>query len=288
MGSEFLAPLQSRIERALTATLSQPSASDQLAEAMRYATLNGGKRLRAALVYMGCEALELDLELGDSTSLAIELVHAYSLVHDDLPAMDDDELRRGTPTTHIQFDEAIAILAGDALQSLAFQHLASDELLSSDVRLKLIRELSAAIGPDGMVGGQSLDMLAEGAEIELDALQNIHARKTGALIRFAATAPGIISGQHQAPLAAFGSALGIAFQIQDDILDATGDDHTLGKLSGADARQSKSTYVSLLGIDGARSALQTKLEQSRQSLGDANLLTASFDQLIHFVAHRDY
>ena len=288
MGSEFLAPLQHRIEQALTASLSQPTASHYLTEAMRYATLNGGKRLRAALVYMGCEALELDLELGDSTSLAIELVHAYSLVHDDLPAMDDDELRRGKPTTHIQFDEATAILAGDALQSLAFHQLATDEQLSTDVRLELIVKLSAAIGPDGMVGGQSLDMLAEGAEIELDALQNIHARKTGALIQFAATAPGIIAGRHQAPLAAFGSALGIAFQIQDDILDATGDDQALGKRSGADARQSKSTYVSLLGIDRAQDALQRMLEQSRQSLDDVDLLTPSFDQLIRFVAHRDY
>ena len=195
MGSEFLAPFQHRIEQALTTSLSQPTASHYLTEAMRYATLNGGKRLRAALVYLGCEALELDLELGDSTSLAIELVHAYSLVHDDLPAMDDDELRRGKPTTHIQFDEATAILAGDALQSLAFHQLATDKQLSTDVRLELIAKLSAAIGPDGMVGGQSLDMLAEGAEIELDALQNIHARKTGALIQFAATAPGIIAGQ---------------------------------------------------------------------------------------------
>ena len=200
MGSEFLAPFQHRIEQALTASLLQPTASHYLTEAMRYATLNGGKRLRAALVYMGCEALEIDLELGDSTSLAIELVHAYSLVHDDLPAMDDDELRRGKPTTHIQFDEATAILAGDALQSLAFQHLATDKQLSTDVRLELIAKLSATIGPEGMVGGQSLDMLAEGAEIELDALQNIHARKTGALIQFAATAPGIIAGQHQAHL----------------------------------------------------------------------------------------
>ena len=288
MGSEFLAPLQHRIEQALTTSLSQSTASHYLTEAMRYATLNGGKRLRAALVYMGCEALELDLELGDSTSLAIELVHAYSLVHDDLPAMDDDDLRRGKPTTHIQFDEATAILAGDALQSLAFQQLATDGQLSTDVRLELIVKLSAAIGPDGMVGGQSLDMLAEGAEIELDALQNIHARKTGALIQFAATAPGIIAGRHQAPLAAFGSALGIAFQIQDDILDATGDDQALGKRSGADARQSKSTYVSLLGIDRAQDALQRMLEQSRQSLDDINLLTPSFDQLIHFIAHRDY
>ena len=288
MGSEFLAPFQHRIEQALTASLLQPTASHYLTEAMRYATLNGGKRLRAALVYMGCEALEIDLELGDSTSLAIELVHAYSLVHDDLPAMDDDELRRGKPTTHIQFDEATAILAGDALQSLAFQHLATDKQLSTDVRLELIAKLSATIGPEGMVGGQSLDMLAEGAEIELDALQNIHARKTGALIQFAATAPGIIAGRHQAPLAAFGSALGIAFQIQDDILDATGDDQALGKRSGADARHSKSTYVSLLGIDRARDALQRMLQQSRQSLDDVNLLTSSFDQLIHFVAHRDY
>ena len=288
MGSEFLAPFQHRIEQALTASLLQPTASHYLTEAMRYATLNGGKRLRATLVYMGCEALEIDLELGDSTSLAIELVHAYSLVHDDLPAMDDDELRRGKPTTHIQFDEATAILAGDALQSLAFQHLATDKQLSTDVRLELIAKLSATIGPEGMVGGQSLDMLAEGAEIELDALQNIHARKTGALIQFAATAPGIIAGRHQAPLAAFGSALGIAFQIQDDILDATGDDQALGKRSGADARHSKSTYVSLLGIDRARDALQRMLQQSRQSLDDVNLLTSSFDQLIHFVAHRDY
>ena len=226
--------------------------------------------------------------MGDSAAQAVELIHAYSLVHDDLPAMDNDDLRRGKPTTHRQFDEATAILVGDALQALAFEVLSRDENLSPPVLVALIQALASAAGANGMVGGQSLDMLAEGQLVSLEALTNVHARKTGALIQFAAIAPAVIANHPLDALQTFGRCLGLAFQIQDDILDATGSDETLGKQAGADLRQEKSTYVKILGLEGARSALREATSQARTALSDAHLLTESFEQLIHFVSDRDH
>ena len=288
MSSDFLTPFQTRIETQLTSIFEATPEPERLLDAMRYATLGGGKRLRAALVYMSCDALALDASSGDSSAQAVELIHAYSLVHDDLPAMDDDDLRRGKPTTHRQFDEATAILAGDALQSLAFQVLSEDESLTLEARIALIKTLARAVGADGMVGGQSLDMMAEGQRLSLEALTQVHAKKTGALIQFAAVAPSIIAGRHIEDLQTFGRCLGLAFQIQDDILDAVGTDEALGKQAGADLRQAKSTYVGLLGLEGARSALTETTARARAALTDAQLLTSAFDHLIQFVAERDH
>jgi len=288
MSSDFLTPFQARIETQLTSIFDATPEPERLLDAMRYATLGGGKRLRAALVYMSCNALALDASSGDSAAQAVELIHAYSLVHDDLPAMDDDDLRRGKPTTHRQFDEATAILAGDALQSLAFQVISEDESLTPEARIALIKALAQAVGANGMVGGQSLDMLAEGQRLSLEALTHIHNQKTGALIQFAAQAPGIIAGRHVEALQTFGHCLGLAFQIQDDILDTVGTEEVLGKQAGVDLRQAKSTYVGLLGLEGAKSALSETTARARAALTEAQLLTNSFDRLIQFVADRDH
>lgn len=248
------------IDRALDAVLSdRPVLDARLDAACRHALLLGGKRLRPALTCAACEAFGGRPGYGARAGAAVELVHAYSLVHDDLPAMDDDRLRRGHPTVHVQFDEATAILAGDALLTLAFEVLATDpglEPLPAQQRLAMIARLSRAAGAAGMVGGQALDMAATGCEVDEAGLRRIHAGKTGALIRAAvgigALAADVRESSALAALDRFGDALGLAFQIVDDVLDATADTLALGKTAGSDAAGAKSTYVGLLGIDGAR------------------------------------
>ena len=293
MGSEFLAPLQHRIEQALTTSLSQSTASHYLTEAMRYATLNGGKRLRAALVYMGCEALELDLELGDSTSLAIELVHAYSLVHDDLPAMDDDDLRHGQAATHIAFGEANAILAGDSLHSLAFQALAEASGLSDAAKLRSIMLLSQAAGWSGMAGGQCLDIEAEGKELSLTELEELHAAKTGALIQSSLVIGGYCaevdpSDPRLALLRQFGGRIGLAFQVVDDILDVTASSETMGKPAGSDEALDKNTFPKLMGLKEAQMRANELLEESLTLLEKPDLATAMLTELANRAVRRSY
>jgi geranylgeranyl pyrophosphate synthase len=250
---------QLRVQSVLDAALPASTLSPQrLHAAQRYAVLSGGKRLRPLLVYCTGEALGIPTDALDAPAAAVELIHSYSLVHDDLPAMDDDDLRRGQPTTHRAFDEATAILAGDALQVLAFSLLARDRAagVSFEARLKMIQILADASGTAGMAGGQALDLSAVGRHINLEELEAMHRLKTGALIRAsvllaAACAPALSAAQWDA-LDGYSQDIGLAFQIQDDILDVEGSTEDLGKTAGADAARDKPTYPSVLGLETAK------------------------------------
>lgn len=250
---------QSRVDGALEELFQAPrSELERLYQAMRYSVMNGGKRVRPLLVYAACETLEGDIQRADGAACAVELIHAYSLVHDDLPAMDDDDLRRGQPTTHKAFDEASAILAGDALQSLAFGALADRRRNPQDAetRLQMIEILSQAAGPAGMVGGQAIDLGSVGVRLDQQALEIMHRHKTGALIEASVALGALASGNadeltHKA-LLQYARAIGLAFQVQDDILDVESDTATLGKTQGKDEAHDKPTYPALLGLSAAK------------------------------------
>ena len=265
-----------RVDAALDAALLRHTPEHtRLRAAMRHATLLGGKRMRPLLVYATGTLLGADEASLDAPATAVELIHAYSLVHDDLPAMDDDALRRGQPTVHIAFDEATAILAGDALQTLAFRQLADDPAPDrpddAALRLAMVRELAVASGALGMCGGQALDIDATGlgGMIALADLERLHAMKTGALLR-ASVRLGAIAGRADADarsaLDRYADALGLAFQIRDDLLDIESDSHTLGKTAGKDAAQNKATFPALLGVDGSRDALARLTTTMRDAL----------------------
>lgn len=270
MGSEAVfARWAQRVEASLDAALPDPvRAPQRLHAAMRHATLGGGKRMRPLLVYAAGTMTGADEGVLDAPATAVELIHAYSLVHDDLPAMDDDALRRGRPTVHIAFDEATAILAGDALQTLAFEVLAGSDA-GAVLRVAWLQTLAQASGVAGMCGGQALDIDATGQLQSLQALQHMHALKTGALIRASVRLGALAGGVEEATLQrldAFAQALGLAFQVRDDILDVEASSQILGKTAGKDAAQSKSTYPALLGIDGAKARLDALAIQMRQLL----------------------
>jgi farnesyl diphosphate synthase len=254
---------------------------------MRYA-VRGGKRLRGFLVMEGARMLGVAEARSVSAAAAIEALHAYSLVHDDLPCMDDDDLRRGQPTVHKRWDEATAVLAGDALQTLAFELLCDPMLGTADVRMELVAGLARASGIDGMVLGQALDIAAEtSGSLTLDEITALQAGKTGALICFAAEAGAVIAGADRAPLRRYATALGLAFQIADDILDVTGDETKTGKRVGKDAGAGKATFVSLLGLQGARVRAADLVQEAEAALsgygaGAANLIAAA-----RFVIARD-
>ncbi|EZH81783.1 geranyl transferase [Ectopseudomonas composti] len=250
---------QTRVDTALDQLFQAPRTElERLYQAMRYSVMNGGKRVRPLLVYAACETLEGDLERADGAACAVELIHAYSLVHDDLPAMDDDDLRRGQPTTHKAFDEASAILAGDALQSLAFGVLADRRRNPQDAetRLQMIELLSQAAGPAGMVGGQAIDLGSVGLQLDQQALEVMHRHKTGALIEASVALGALASGNTdelaRKALLQYARAIGLAFQVQDDILDVESDTATLGKTQGKDEAHDKPTYPALLGLDAAK------------------------------------
>ena len=259
---DFLAarvPLyQQRIEAVLARALEiDGAATPRLLEAMRYSTLAGGKRVRPVLVYATGEALDAPLESLDSAAAAVELIHVYSLVHDDLPAMDDDDLRRGRPTCHRAFDEATAILTGDALQARAFEVLAQAPItIAASARIDMLRVLADAIGTRGMAGGQAIDLESVKKNLDEPALERMHRQKTGALIQASVLLGAISAGNadaaQRAALERFGAEIGLAFQIQDDILDVEGSTDQLGKRAGADADRVKPTYPSLLGLEQAR------------------------------------
>ncbi|MBU2953989.1 (2E,6E)-farnesyl diphosphate synthase [Marinobacter sp. F3R08] len=266
----FLETCRGNIDAELDRCIDHNAASGRLQEAMRYSVLGGGKRIRPALCVAAAKALGQSGDEALIPACAVELIHAYSLIHDDLPAMDDDELRRGRPTTHIAFDEATAILAGDALQTLAFGLLTEAPGLSESIRLTMVRELSRASGHSGMVGGQAIDLESVGKTLVLSQLETMHRHKTGALIEAsvrigALTAPSV-SEQALDALTRYAKALGLAFQVQDDLLDIEGDTNIIGKPQGSDAARSKPTYPALLGITGARDHLATLLENAQQSL----------------------
>jgi farnesyl diphosphate synthase len=275
-GADRAAHWRARVDACLDRSLPRTGESpERLHAAMRHAVLDGGKRMRPLLVFATGTAFGATEDMLDAPAAAVELIHAYSLVHDDLPSMDDDALRRGKPTVHIAFDEAIAILAGDALQSLAFELLAG-AAATADARVAMLRELAIAAGVRGMCGGQALDLAATGAaaKLDVDALQRLHALKTGALLRAAIRMGAIVAGVDaatSAQLDRFADALGLAFQIRDDLLDIEGDSATLGKTAGKDVAQSKSTFPALLGVDASRARLQElagTMEQALAPFGD--------------------
>jgi farnesyl diphosphate synthase len=284
-----------RMEHALAARL--PDASlvpARLHEAMRYSVLGGGKRIRPALLFATARALGLSEDEVEAAACAIELVHVYSLVHDDLPAMDNDDLRRGRPTCHKAYDEATALLVGDALQPLAFQLLASDKALpaSPAIRLRLIDMLAHAIGTFGMAGGQAIDLAAQGMRLDIGQVEDMHARKTGAVIRAsvlmaAECAPSLDAGLYAA-LARFATAVGLAFQIQDDLLDVTGDALTLGKATGADSERAKPTHPAIIGIPASQQRVRLLHDQAISALAPFGDRAESLRSLANWLLSRQY
>ncbi|WP_444898280.1 polyprenyl synthetase family protein [Microbulbifer sp. SSSA005] len=290
----FLQASSTRVESRIQQALNTPiDGSEKLFEAMRYAALGPGKRLRPALVYACAQVfrgVDFDLAYCDSTAAALECIHAYSLVHDDLPAMDDDDLRRGRPTCHIAYDEATAILAGDALQTQAFELLLA-EPLAPQLQLQLMRELATAAGARGMVAGQAIDLDSVDQTLTLDQLEPMHRLKTGALICASARMGALLGGAGERGLeiiTRYAQAIGLAFQVQDDILDITAETAVLGKTQGADALRNKPTYVSLLGVDGARDKLAKLHAQASQALQSLDGDTLLLQQLADYIVQRGH
>ena len=272
-----LASLHQHIKQRLDASLQDlindlPDAAPRLKESMLYALTNGGKRMRPLLVHLVGNMLDIPDNDQRAISMAIECIHAYSLVHDDLPAMDDDDLRRGNPTCHIAFDEATAILAGDALQTQAFSIVAEHPMsaFANQRRAQLVAILARAAGYSGMCGGQAIDLAATGKQITLAELQHLHQLKTGALLTACVEMVCLVTEQldsnHQQLLCRFANRIGLAFQVQDDILDVTASTETLGKPKGSDEAQGKNTFPSLLGLDGARQELAKLHQEALQAL----------------------
>ncbi|MEL7696027.1 MULTISPECIES: (2E,6E)-farnesyl diphosphate synthase [Pantoea] len=273
-----------------------PFQSSPLVNAMHYGALLGGKRLRPFLVYATGEMLHADPASLDAPAAAVECIHAYSLIHDDLPAMDDDALRRGQPTCHIKYGEDIAILAGDALQTLAFSILTDEPMpgVNAEYRLMMLSELARASGVAGMCGGQALDLAAEGQSVDLVQLEQIHRHKTGALIRAAVRLGALAAGEAgRAALPAldrYADAIGLAFQVQDDILDVVGDTAVIGKRQGADQHLGKSTYPSLLGLEQARAKARDLYQEALDALeilAAQSYNTTALQALASFIIERD-
>ncbi len=289
-----LQPLQARVAELAEARLAELGIADQrLADAMHYGLMNGGKRLRPYLVYATMDALSAEHTLADCAAVALEMIHSYSLVHDDLPAMDDDDLRRGKPTCHIAFDEATAILAGDALLNGAYEVLASAEELSERQRLQLVQVLGRAAGSAGMVGGQAIDINNVGKSMAVDQLEHMHLHKTGALIRAAVQMGAICADKNTESsiteaLDTYARAVGLAFQVQDDILDIEGDTAVLGKQQGADEALNKPTYPSLLGLEGARTRAKALVDEAIEALAGLPGDTSTLESLARYIIERDH
>lgn len=285
--------VEAMLEHTLPAADAVPG---RLHDAMRYAVLGGGKRVRAALVYAAGEASLQSAAAAapqqialDHAAVAVELVHAYSLVHDDLPCMDDDTLRRGRPTVHVKFDEATAMLAGDALQPLAFESLSLMPIAPALV-VQAIQLLARAIGSQGMVGGQAIDCASVGRTLEQDALQQMHRMKTGALLEASVLLGGIVAGASSIVrdgLEKYAAAIGLAFQVADDILDVTADTATLGKTAGKDVLENKPTYVSTLGLEGARRLLHELRDDARAALLPLGPSAVQLANIADFIVMRD-
>ncbi len=284
-----------RMERALASCL--PPANEvpaRLHEAMRYSVLGGGKRVRPALVFATAQTLGLSEDEVEAVACAIELIHVYSLVHDDLPAMDDDDLRRGRPTCHKAYDEAIAILVGDALQPLAFQLLVRDPALPAApaMRLRLVDLLSEASGTFGMAGGQAIDLEAQGRKLDIAQVEDMHARKTGAIIRvsvlMAAECAPQLATHLYAALNRFATAIGLAFQIQDDLLDVIGDVSTLGKATGADREHAKPTHPAVIGIAASQERVRFLHNEALDALVPFGERAAPLRSLAHWLLSRHY
>jgi geranylgeranyl pyrophosphate synthase len=284
-----------RMERALDSRLPPADAvPTRLHTAMRYSVLGGGKRIRPALLFATARTLGLSEDQVEAAACAIELLHVYSLVHDDLPAMDNDDLRRGRPTCHKAFDEATALLVGDALQPLAFQLLAVDPALpdSPAIRLRLIDMLAQAGGTFGMAGGQAIDLAVQGMQLDVGQVEDMHARKTGAVIRasvlMAAECAPLLDPHHYASLARFANAIGLAFQIQDDLLDLTGDVSVLGKATGADGERSKPTHPAVIGIPASQQRVRFLHTQAIDALLPFGERASSLASLAHWLLSRQH
>ncbi|MGM8225923.1 (2E,6E)-farnesyl diphosphate synthase [Cellvibrio sp. ARAG 10.3] len=295
--SQFVAECRQRVDSALQNLLPVTTGpGERLRDAMRYSLFNGGKRVRPILAYASGLAVGDTLTQAQQASLdavacALECVHAYSLVHDDLPAMDDDDLRRGKPTCHIAFDEATAILAGDALQTLAFELLSDAPHLDAACKLALLQQLTRASGVRGMVLGQAIDLAAVNQQLNLDQLETMHRHKTGALISASVAMGAIVCGADATRLQAlttYADAIGLAFQVQDDILDVTTDTAILGKQQGADVARNKPTYVSLLGLDNARAKAQELHQQALAALADFDQRAQPLRALSAYIIERSH
>ena len=275
------------LDKALPAASEKP---ERLHEAMRYAVFNGGKRVRPSLVYATGECLDVEPEALDGPATAIELLHAFSLVHDDLPAMDDDDLRRGKPTVHRAFDEATAILAADALQPLAFQVLADLEIAPQRVRVELVRLLAGACGSIGMTGGQSIDLASEGKRLSQAEVEHMFSLKTGALIHASVVSACLLADslpEYQfRDLDAFARGIGLAFQIKDDILDVEGDTETIGKPAGSDAELDKASFPGLFGLDAAHARCEELLDQNLARLDSLGVRAEPLRRLARYIVHR--
>lgn len=291
--SDWMQARQSRIETVLAGVLPPAEVSPRrLHEAMRYAVLGGGKRIRPLLAYAGGEATDADPLQVDRVATAVELIHVYSLVHDDLPCMDDDVLRRGKPTVHIQFDEATALLVGDSLQSLAFEVLAEQPLGAPGTQVDMLARLAVASGSRGMAGGQAVDLESLGKTLTMPELEFMHVHKTGALIR-ASVLLGARCGSAADPaglegLDRFAKCIGLAFQVVDDVLDATATTATLGKTAGKDADANKPTYVTLLGVERARAFAAELLDEALASLGALASRGERLAQLGRYIVNREF
>lgn len=294
---DFISERQLRVNSCLRSKLAQlPKPAPRLREAMEYSLFAKGKRVRPLLAYASAEAVGKasggnNDDAIDSVACALECVHTYSLIHDDLPAMDDDVLRRGMPTCHIAFDEATAVLAGDALQALAFEIITAELSVSAPTIVKLISQLALASGAGGMVAGQAMDLAATDQVVSVSELEQVHRLKTGALIKasvlMGATAMESVSAEQLLALGRYADTVGLAFQVQDDLLDVTGNTEALGKTQGADQRLRKSTYVSLLGLEPARTKAEELLQQALQALEGFDIRADPLRQLAEYVVRRD-
>ncbi|MCF6204683.1 MAG: (2E,6E)-farnesyl diphosphate synthase [Methylococcaceae bacterium] len=292
---EYLISIQDRVENALDLRLPDANILPmKLHQAMRYSALDGGKRMRPMLTYCTGKLLGIPIENLDGLACAVELIHVYSLIHDDLPAMDDDDLRRGKATCHIAFDEATAILTGDALQALAFEVLANDPSIDIDTnhRLKMITTLAKASGSQGMVGGQAIDLESVGKQLTLPELENMHIHKTGALIRASVNLAALAKPDLDLVIAKkldhYAKCIGLSFQVKDDILDEESDTTTLGKTQGKDKDNDKPTYPALLGLAEAKEKAQHLHEQAIESLIDFGAEADLLRDLSLYIIQRDH
>lgn len=289
---DFLQECRERVEHHLDKSLPSPQKNLTLNTALRYSVLGQGKRIRPCLVYAAAEAIGTANTDTDHIASALELIHCYSLIHDDLPAMDDDDLRRGQPTCHIAYGESTAILAGDALQALAFEQLSQLTQVSPRTALHLVRELAQAAGGTGMVKGQAMDLYATNTRVDLSYLETMHARKTGDLIvasvSMGAQSTGCDDSAALAALRAYGKAIGLAFQVKDDLLDSEGSTAILGKRAGADLQHNKSTYTSLLGQDDARAMLAQAHQQALDSLSRFDERAVHLRNIADYIVTRTY
>jgi farnesyl diphosphate synthase len=280
--------VQVRIEAALAHALPAPDLEPKrLHEAMRYASLGGGKRVRPMLAFAAAEAVGADCALTEAAACAVEMIHVYSLVHDDLPCMDDDDLRRGKPTCHVEYDEATALLVGDALQSGAFEALAE-----AGATAEMVALLARAAGSRGMCGGQAVDIASTGKPLDLAELEFMHIHKTGALIRAAvllgALSGGQLADEQRTALEHYAKCVGLAFQVMDDVLDAEADTATLGKTAGKDAAQGKATYLTLMGIQEARDYARELIDNALAAITPFGEMGRRLAEIARFIVERQY